>query len=401
MANSNRKTATAKPKKPHKDFPLFPHANGQWAKKVKGKLYYFGPWDDADGAIQQWIADRDDLLARRKPRSRNSSELTVKGLLDAFLTGKLDRVKTGELSLRTYEDYLRVLQHVADEFGKNRLVTDLAASDFAALRQSFAERHGPVRLSKDVTVTRMAFRWGFESGVIERPIKFGPDFKQPDKKVKRKAQREKGRKDFDSEELRRIVDAATMPLRAMILLGINCGFGNTDVSTLSRSHIDLEAGWIVFPRPKTEVDRRCPLWPETVQALRDTLKCQPAAKNAQDADRVFLTERGTAVVRVTESSRTDWVSAHFTKLTKLIGLSGKRGFYSLRHSFRTVADEARDPAACDLIMGHSDNTMASNYRHHIRGKRLRDVVGVVRAWLWPTTGQEARHVQHSDIAWLE
>ena len=44
-----------RPEKPTPDFPLFPHRNGQWAKKVKGKLLYYGPWSDPQGALARFL----------------------------------------------------------------------------------------------------------------------------------------------------------------------------------------------------------------------------------------------------------------------------------------------------------------------------------------------------------
>jgi integrase len=80
-----------------------------------------------------------------------------------------------------------------------------------------------------------------------------------------------------------MIDAAGVSLKAMLLLGIDCGFGNSDCASLPLSALDLDGGWITYPRPKTGIERRCPLWPETVAALREVLARRHEPKNAEHA----------------------------------------------------------------------------------------------------------------------
>ncbi len=96
-------TKIAKPKKPYKDFPLFPHATGRWAKKFRGKFHYFGPWNNPDDALKKYLAQRDDLQAGRAPRS-SSDGFNVRDMVNRFLTAKQHLVDTNELTQRTFKD---------------------------------------------------------------------------------------------------------------------------------------------------------------------------------------------------------------------------------------------------------------------------------------------------------
>src|SRR5215471_21869534 len=102
--HSTPATPTSKPAKPYADYPLFAHAAGVWAKKIRGKLHYFGPWSDPDGALAKYLAEKDALHAGRKPRA-DPEAVTIKDLVNQFLNAKQARVDESQLSPLTWGDY--------------------------------------------------------------------------------------------------------------------------------------------------------------------------------------------------------------------------------------------------------------------------------------------------------
>ncbi|HEY1190542.1 MAG TPA: hypothetical protein VGE74_23110 [Gemmata sp.] len=394
MKKSN---SSDRPKKPYAEFPLTPHASGAWQKKILGKIHYFGKWArrvggklvriEGDGwkeALEEYKAVADDLHAGRTPRAGRDG-LQVKDLCNAFLTSKVRKVEAGEMSTPMFAHYRRTTDQLVKQFGGSRLVEALVPEDFAALRATMAKRWGPVAVANAVGRVKSVFKYGFDAGLMDKPARFGPEFVKPDKRVMRKHRATSAPKMFDAAELRKLIDGAQNPvMRAMILLGVNCGFGNTDCSTLPKKALDLAGGWVDFPRPKNGIARRCSLWPETVAALRAAIAIRPEPSRPANADRVFLTTFGNPFIEnTTEGFRKDVIGMKFGPLLDALGIHRKRvGFYALRHVFETVAGGSKDQVAVDLIMGHSDPSMGAVYREGVEDARLRAVAEHVRKWLF-------------------
>jgi integrase len=383
-----------RPKKPYSTFPLTPHPSGAWQKKIRGKVHYFGRWArrvngkleriEGDGwkeALEEYKAVADDLHAGRTPRVHHDA-LTVADLCNRFLTAKLRKVESGEMGPQAFKDYKLTTDLLVSEFGRTRPVPDLAADDFEKLRATMAERWGPVRLGNTITRVKSIFKYALDNGLLDKPVRYGSQFAKPDQAVLRRHRAKRGELMLEADRLRALIGDARQPLKAMILLGINAGFGNMDCATLPLSAVNLDTGWLDYPRPKTGIPRRCPLWPETVEAICEAVAARPAPKDQADAECVFLRESGLRWVRE-EGARKDDVCKAFGELLKRLGMHRARvGFYTLRHTFRTVADAARDPVAADVIMGHSDPSMAAHYRERVEDARLRAVADHVREWLF-------------------
>jgi len=200
---------------------------------------------------------------------------------------------------------------------------------------------------------------------------------------------------FEANDLRKIIDKAGVPMKAMILLGINCGLGNSDVANLPITAVDLKAGWLNYPRPKTGISRRCPLWKETTQAIKVAIEERRAPKEQVDVRLAFITKYGRkwAAAAMSEPDPetgkvknwcSDPVTAEFSKLLVTLGLKRPGlSFYALRHTFETIGGDSRDQVAVDAIMGHARDDMASVYREKIEDDRLLAVTKHVHKWLFP------------------
>jgi integrase len=381
-----------KPNKPYPHFPLFPHATKRWAKKIRGKLHYFGPWADPDAALNKYLADKDALHAGRKPREV-SAGVTVKDLCNRFLSVKQALVNSGELTNRSWQDYKAACDLIVASFGKGRLVADLDPEDFERLRDKLARRWGPVTLGNVIQRIRVVFKYASDSVLIDRPVKYGQSFKRPSRKVVRIDRAKKGPKLFLAEEVRRLIDAAGPAMKAMVLLGINGGLGNADCGQLPRSAVDLDRAVIDFPRPKTGVARRVPLWPETVEAIRSASAARPEPKDPDHAGLVFVTKYGLPWAKDSKKGADQTLAKEFGKLLRSLRINGRKGlgFYALRHTYRTVADESKDQPAVDFIMGHEVQHMSAVYRETISDERLKAVTDHVRKWLFaePAAGSPA------------
>jgi integrase len=97
---------------------------------------------------------------------------------------------------------------------------------------------------------------------------------------------------FAATDLLAIIAKADAQLKAMIPLGINCGFGNYDCGTLLQTAIDLKGDWVDYRRPKTAVERRAPLWTETIEVVNAALKVRPKHHDKAHGQLVFITRYG-------------------------------------------------------------------------------------------------------------
>ena len=324
------------------------------------------------------------MKAGRKPRKVSDTGPTVADGLNHFLSAKKLAEQAGEIRRRSYLDYETTCDRIAASLGKDRPLNDIDATDLQKLRADLAKgergERGPTTVKNDLTRVRMVMLY-FNEYLVEKPIKYRKVLKSPAKRQLREAANLRGPRMFQPEEIHALLKIAPPQLRAMIHLGINCGFGNADCGTLPINQLDLAKGWHTYWRPKTHNPRRCPLWPETVKALKEAMEKRPEPASEELGGLVFLTREGACW---SKEAGDNAISSEFRKLLRDLGIYRPHvTFYTLRRTFETIAAVTGEQVAIDHIMGHiaPTNDMAAVYRQQVFDKPLLRVTNHVRAWL--------------------
>lgn len=354
-------TKQPKPERPN-GFPLYVHPAGYWAKCIRGKTYYFGRWDEREAALDKYLTERDYLVAGKKPP--NADGLTILEVLDRFLVDRQRQLNTGELKVGTYLDYKRTCKRIAEKFG-GLYLDSMIPEDFSPIREYLAAGVGIETHAKRIREARVAMN--YLSEITGQKPNWGKSFREPSAKSKRVG---KSKKLYSAGQIKGFIEVANnVQFKAMILLGINCAFGNGDCASLRWTDLDLEKGWHRLPRSKTGISRKASLWPETLSALKRV--------KTDRRGLVFKTRLNKPWIRESDgkSARVDSIACEARKL----GLE----FYTLRHTFRTIADACGDNRAIDTVMGHAPSArdMGAVYIQEVSDERVQKVVEFVRIWL--------------------
>lgn len=261
--------------------------------------------------------------------------------------------RTLGLSPRTMEGYSQMGLRIGLWFGKDKRPEDL---DVLSVGRFLGSVGGPWRIRNALVILKGMVVWGEEVGLCCRP-KGMRIWKGPPERELRKARRGECSL-WKGEEVRRLVSGGSSKrCRLMAALGINLGYGVSDLC----GPLDVdEEGFVGGPRPKTGVPRLGWMWPETHALWKE--------------------HGGLPIGR----ARSGHLFRQWRKHVEECGVDvGGRKHYDLRATLRTWMSEEGDVEAARLVMGHESRSVERFYLRAIARERVRSLLRAVQARLHP------------------
>jgi hypothetical protein len=112
MKTLKRKTQSDK-------FPLTLHPIGQYCKKIKGKIYYFG--SDKKEALQNYLDQATYLHGCQANLQKSAGDnMTLKQLCDMYLKYQYSKVQANDLTAKHHNDQISSLNKLMSFLGQSQ-----------------------------------------------------------------------------------------------------------------------------------------------------------------------------------------------------------------------------------------------------------------------------------------
>ena len=343
-------------------------ADGRWCKTFKGRKIYLGRGTRREAEHAFELIKARHALDQPEP---DDGTLTVKQLTRLFLASKEREVKQGRYSPQTLLSMKYDMAWLNKTLGKKQ-VSNLRGYDFSRLMDHFGETSRATAINIKVQHVRQLFRWAAEQDLIPVVPRMG-DFKRISAAQERRERNEGPSRVFTHEEIHRLLDAASGPWKAMILVGINAAYDGSSIGRLKQDDVPVGQAFIQGVRAKSGIPMACYLWDETMDEIE---------KVRSESEFLFINRQGRPFDVI---ARPQAISNTFGTLCKKIGITRRIGFHSFRHTFASIASlTSYSDRVIRSVTGHHNQRDTLN-NHYIKGVDRLGVRGVclsVRAWLF-------------------
>ena len=305
---------------------------------------------------------RDRIATQLRQSEVTHAPATIEGNVARFMSQKRAQVTGGELTAGRYANLDLHLKAFQDFVGGSNPVAAITSRIMTDFRTDLLDRKGRSEFSgayaKDrLDAAKQFTRWLWqEETLAELPRiieskSFSITPAIPTIKT------------LTVAEIKTLLDAASGQLKLFIMLGLNAGFTQKDISDLLNDEVDWRAGIIRRKRSKTKGFENVPevaykLWPETFRLLQEFRR--------QGSSQALANENGGALVtvRLKENGRlhkVDNIHTGYFRLCSRVDIKN-RPFKSLRKTSATLLRGSKEHTGLEtLFLGHAPRSMSEKH----------------------------------------
>ena len=340
--------------------------------------------DGLDPSLLKRLFGSDELWADRKKRSgRVEIGKTIGEASKRYLAGKQEESRAGIRSADGADNIRRWLgKFVA--FAGELTAIDAISFDFwerwkLACKAKSTRTQTP-EAKDEYAVSKAFVRYLWKQELLTLPRNFDDKigFTQWTKEIAV----------YEIPDIKKTLALAPGQLKLHVLLMLNCGMTQKDISDLLKSQIDMKAGTITRKRSKTEFKKGTPLvsyplWSSTLTELKKHLSPHPSLALTTKTGQAWVRKatRADGMLSKADNIATNWrnmKNAHpeATFLKTLISL--KKSSSSLLRNSDKYAE------FYEYFIGHSDKTTGAKSYGKLDKKKFNQAV----AWLAQKYGQK-------------